>query len=409
MDKGPGDLKLKSWNRPMRHPQFIQRLLQLVVAMMLLLPLNGKSMIAAFADDLPGERGSSMNELKSKESTNEQKDPSLMVDSKKQKLTPLQHEVTQCDGTEPPFRNEYWDNKAPGIYVDIVSGDPLFSSLDKFDSGTGWPSFTQPIDPSRVIGRTDTRHGMRRTEVRSTAANSHLGHVFDDGPGPTGKRYCINSAALRFVPAAELVKEGYQEFAHLFPAIHQLPATTPTPAATLSSATNPLTKDRGQVNEARALLAGGCFWGMEELIRTLPGVLTTTVGYTGGTVTNPSYEIVSTDRTGHAEAIEVTYNPEQLSFEALLRFFFRIHDPTTKNRQGNDIGTRYRSALFVSSPAEREVAERVMREVEASGAWSRPLTTTLEPSGPFYPAEGYHQDYLQKNPGGYTCHYVREQ
>ena len=343
-------------------------------------------MIAVHAEDSTNQSRTDMDEDKPKDTS----------ELKKQKLTALQHEVTQCDGTEPPFRNEYWDNQAPGIYVDIISGDPLFSSLDKFDSGTGWPSFTKPLDPSRVIGRADTRHGMSRVEVRSTAANSHLGHVFDDGPGPAGKRYCINSAALKFIPAAQLAEQGYPELASLFRSVAQF-----------SGSTKSATKNEPTQQHTRAILAGGCFWGVEELIRALPGVLDTTVGYTGGSVPNPSYESVSTDKTGHAEAIEVIYDPSQLSFENLLRFFFRIHDPTTKNRQGNDIGTRYRSAIFVSSSDEREIAERILREVDGSGKWSRSVTTTLEPAATFYAAERYHQDYLQKNPGGYTCHYLR--
>lgn len=133
-----------------------------------------------------------------------------------QALTPLQHQVHQENGTEPPFRNEFWDNHAPGLYVDVVSGEPLFSSLDKFDSGCGWPSFTQPVEPKFVFQKVDRTHGMVRTEVRSAAG--HLGHVFPDGPKPTGLRYCINSASLRFIPAADLEKEGYGEYAALFAA-----------------------------------------------------------------------------------------------------------------------------------------------------------------------------------------------
>jgi methionine-S-sulfoxide reductase len=148
-----------------------------------------------------------------------------------------------------------------------------------------------------------------------------------------------------------------------------------------------------------AVLAGGCFWGVEELLRKVPGVLETEVGYSGGTIEHPKYEQVKTGKTGHAEAIEITYDPKLLSYSRLLELFFQLHDPTTLNRQGNDIGTQYRSAIFVRTPGEREAAEDAIKRENESGRWKRPVTTTVEDLTTFYPAEDYHQDYLQKNPG----------
>jgi peptide methionine sulfoxide reductase msrA/msrB len=298
----------------------------------------------------------------------------------KKMLTPLQYRVTQQEGTEPAFSNPHWNNKRPGIYVDIVSGEPLFTSVDKYDSGTGWPSFKKPLEPSGVVERQDYKLVWPRTEVRSRLADSHLGHLFDDGPPPSGNRYCINSAALRFVPKEQLLATGYGKYLTLF-----------------------------ESSSALATVAGGCFWGVEELLRVLPGVRDTTVGYIGGQTENPTYNEVKTGLTGHAEAVQVEYDPSRISYEEILLLFFRLHDPTTPNRQGNDIGTQYRSVIFYHDEKQRQIATKVKAKVNSSGRWKGKVMTRIAEAGPFYSAEAFHQDYLQKTPGGYTCHYLRDE
>lgn len=157
----------------------------------------------------------------------------------------------------------------------------------------------------------------------------------------------------------------------------------------------------------RAVLAGGCFWGMQDLIRKVPGVVATRVGYTGGGLAHATYKDVKTGRTGHAEAIEISFDPDRLTYRRLLEFFFQIHDPTTLNRQGNDIGSQYRSAIFVLDEAQADTARTVMADVQASGRWPGKLATEISKAGPFWEAEDVHQDYLERTPNGYTCHWVR--
>ena len=240
---------------------------------------------------------------------------------------------------------------------------------------------------TEIVEKKDASFSAVRTEVRSKIADSHLGHLFDDGPGDKGgMRYCINSASLKFFPVEEMDQAGYGQYLEPFVKAGLVKA---------------------QMHET-AILAGGCFWGMEEIIRKIPGVIKTTVGYTGGTTANPTYEEVCTGGTGHAEAIQVEFDSARLSYEALLDYFFRMHDPTTLNRQHNDVGTQYRSAIFYTSDAQKQTAESVKAKWDKSGKFNRPITTEITAATKFYSAEEYHQKYLVKNPGCYTCHVLRD-
>lgn len=304
-------------------------------------------------------------------------------------LSPEQYEVMRKNGTEAPFKNDYWNNKKHGIYADRITGEPLFSSTDKFDSGTGWPSFTRPIDKSRIVEKSDVTHGMTRIEARSKKGDSHLGHVFPDGPAPTGLRYCINSASLRFIPLEDMEKEGYGQYLALFD-------KQATPAAM------PAEKSK------TAVFAGGCFWGTEYAFRKIPGVLKTTVGYIGGHTQDPTYEQVCSHATGHVEAVKVDFDPEKVSYKKLLQAFFAMHDPTTLNRQGPDIGDQYRSAVFFNSPEQEKEAKALREKLQQSGKFKKPLVTEIVPEKEFYPAEGYHQQYFEKRGMKPQCHLPRD-
>jgi peptide methionine sulfoxide reductase msrA/msrB len=208
---------------------------------------------------------------------------------------------------------------------------------------------------------------------------------------------------LQLVPSGDFMKESFGKYLSYFSGT----AAGPEPVKT-----EPAPVDSAKVDPANvevALLAGGCFWGMEEILRQIPGVIDVEVGYTGGSTANPRYRDVRTGFTGHAESVRVVFDRSRLSYADLLeKWFFKMHDPTTKNRQGNDIGTQYRSAIFVATPEQREVALEVKERVDASGFWRKPIVTEIVDAGPFTLAEDEHQDYLQKYPGGYTCHFMRE-
>jgi peptide methionine sulfoxide reductase msrA/msrB len=270
------------------------------------------------------------------------------------KLTPEEERVIVHKGTEPAFSGEYDDFFESGIYTCKRCGAGLYRSEDKFKSGCGWPSFDDEI-PGAVKRRTDA-DGVR-TEILCSRCGAHLGHVFfGEGLTPKDTRNCVNSISMDFVPSSRI---------------------------------------------EMAIFAGGCFWGMEYYFRDVPGVLTTTVGYIGGHTDHPTYKEVCSHKTGHAEAVEVTYDSAKVSYETLARLFFEIHDPTQVNRQGPDIGDQYRSAVFYLNDEQKKTAEKLVGILEKKGL---KISTEITKAGTFWPAEDYHQDYYEKNGEQPYCH-----
>lgn len=273
------------------------------------------------------------------------------------KLTQEEERIILHKGTEYPFTGQYNDNKDRGVYLCKQCNQTLFESDDKFNSGSGWPSFDQAIDGAvKEVLDADGR----RSEIVCSNCLGHLGHVFR-GEAMTNKntRHCVNSLSLNFVP------------------------------------------DESNQKKEEAYFGSGCFWGTEYFLQQVPGVISTTVGYMGGTVKNPSYKEVCTGKTGHAEVVKVVFDPDSISYEDLTKLFFETHDPTQVNRQGPDIGTQYRSEIFYSSQEQKKVAEELIQVLVNKGY---KVATQVTPYAPFYKGEQYHQDYYQGNGGTPYCH-----
>ncbi len=286
-------------------------------------------------------------------------------------------QVARHADTERAFTGKMWNSETKGTYYCATCGNKLFKSDQKFVSSCGWPSFFEQENKKSIVFKDDNSYGMKRIEALCGRCNSHLGHLFDDGPVPTGKRYCMNAVSLDFVPEQTVLNSAQ----NLDPSFNEQAMQT-------------------------IVLGGGCYWCVEAVYENLDGVKSVVSGFAGGKVENPSYKEVCTGNTGAAEVVEITYDKSVTNLDEIFKVFFTVHDPTTLNRQGADEGTQYRSVIFYKNDEQKKAAQSIIDELNTSNVYSNKIVTTLEPFTKFYKAEDYHQNYYQNNKNQPYCQMV---
>lgn len=288
----------------------------------------------------------------------------------KKTLSEEQYYVLREKGTERPFTGKYVNHNEKGIYTCAGCGSELFSNDMKFESHCGWPSFDKELAGGKITTKVDSSHGMIRTEILCSNCGGHLGHLFDDGPTETGLRYCVNSASLGFSPSSVLTSSNIQ---------------------------------KSESNIDTLTLGGGCFWCVEAVYLELKGVISVEPGYSGGSPSTATYEKVSTGTTEHAEVIQIIYNSKEISLESILKVFFTVHDPTTLNRQGYDVGPQYRSVIFYRNEVQKQKANAIIAALTREKVFSSPIVTKVDRFMAFYKAEDYHLNYYNNNKDAAYC------